>query len=101
MEARGAVRMVRDTCLDPTQPTHLVPVLAVLGLARLVVPDLAMHEEDDKVEDVEVRDRGLETSGEAPSEAKRDQREARRKLRMASENRCDPSTNMASCLDST
>ena len=49
----------------------LVPVVAVLELALLVVPDLPVDEQDTKVDDVKVRDRGLESSGETPGPAAR------------------------------
>ncbi|KAI3481015.1 hypothetical protein L1887_56841 [Cichorium endivia] len=44
----------------------LVPVLAVLFLAGLVVAELAVYEEDGKVGDVKVRDGGGKAAGERP-----------------------------------
>lgn len=56
-----------DAC--PPAPAHLLPVLSILLVARLVVAELPVHEEDGKVGDVKVGDRAGEPAGEAPGPA--------------------------------
>jgi hypothetical protein len=54
------------TSFTRSRATHLVPVLAVLVAAGLVVAPLAVDKEDGKVDDVEVGDGVGEASGKAP-----------------------------------
>ena len=44
----------------------LVPVLSVLVSARFVVSSLAVHKKDDKVEQIEVGDRGVKAGRQGP-----------------------------------